>query len=214
MNQKYSILIFFLLIFFCLSTNLQAVEFYSKKGKLSLNLGNNWGKTSNIRLIEVNETFNKNNINIRFIDGFYYKLNNDVYIWMQVIKGDYEPNEIIEDMNIDENTTKFLDELLKKGQKINDQISSYKMGETIWSDKHKAAITKILIKRNNNEDLIGFSYSFLLKNQITLIHCYYPSNFDHSKYYSDAMKTVVLNEDYIKEDNWYKIFYGLLGLKY
>ena len=108
MNQKYSILIFFLFIFFCLSTNLQAVEFYSKRGHLSLNLGNNWDRTSNIRLNEVNETFKKNNINLRFVDGFHYKLNHDVYIWIQVIKGDYEPDEMIKLLNINEFTTKIV----------------------------------------------------------------------------------------------------------
>ena len=214
MNQKYSILIFFLFIFFCLSTNLQAVEFYSKKGKLSLNLGKNWVKTSNIRLNEVNETFKKNNINLRFVDGFHYKLNHDVYIWIQVIKGNFEPDKMIKLMNIDQTTTKTVNKYSNKIKNINKQISSIKVGKTIWSDEHKAAIMKVHVKRGNNADLNGLSHFFFLENQITAIHCYSPSNFDQSKYYYDAMKTVAIDDNYVKDDNWYKIFYSILGLKF
>ena len=214
MNQKYSILIIVLLVFFCLSINLQAVEFYSKKGKLSFNLGGNWVRTSKNRLNVVNETFRKNNVNIKFVDGFYDKLNKDVYIWIQVIKGDYEPNELLKAVNLDITKTEIEDYLSKKSKNIDKRVSSQEIGSTIWSDEHKAAIMKVLTKRDNTPDLNALSYFFFLENQITGIHCNYPSNFDQSTYYNDAMNTIVIDDNYAKDDNWYKILYGLLGLKY
>ena len=69
-------------------------------------------------------------------------------------------------------------------------------------------------KRDNNADLNGLSHFFFLENQITAIYCYSPSNFDQSKYYYNAMKTVAIDDNYVKDDNWYKIFYSILGLKF
>ena len=194
---------------------LYAVNFYSKQGHISVTLSNEWKRTSNYRLNEVNNIIKKNNFNFSgFTDGFNLPSNPDIYIWVQKIKGSFEPHKVVKEYNLIANDSVFSEKLTNKANKVNNKIYKINFGKTVFIEQFGILLSKLKIKRKNTTNLIGHSFSFFLKNQITMIHCYYPENDDYSREYLEAMSRVKIDKNFLPDDSWNKIFYSLLGLKF
>ena len=210
--------IIIMVIFLLLPNIILAKQFYSPKSKSTIYLSDKWFETDKISLEEWNRELIKNAPIFKgYSNHYYFDENEDVYIYVQVTKGNFKPEQLIKSFKLTKDkvvqtATKAIDNL-----DFGIKLKNIKLNTPIWSDELNTLVSKSSVSRSDGVNIKNISYItywYFLKNHIAVFHCYYPDNMNLDEFYTKIISNIKFDTAHIRSDGWYKSLYALLGLKY